>query len=149
MTIRKFRENDKSDFIRMCHEFYGSGAAHGPIPEKNMTDTFDYIIKDGNYVKGFIFEKGGEIAGYGLIVVYYSNEVGGLCGLLDEIYVSPKFQGSGLGSEYLSNIASILDEELIGLRLEVMDTNKRAIKLYEKQGFKPLDYKQLVKGANE
>lgn len=149
MTIRKFRENDKSSFIKMCHEFYASGAALEPIPEENMNDTFDYIIKDGNYVKGFIFEKDGKTAGYGLVIVYYSNAVGGLCGLLDEIYVSPDFQGSGIGSEYLKSISTILDEEIIGIRLEVMDTNKRAIKLYEKQGFKPLDYKQLVKGANE
>ncbi len=145
MTIRNFQLEDKQAFISMCNDFYNCGATLEPIKSEQMEQTFQYIIEDNSYVKGFIFEQNGEVAGYGLVFLYYSNEVGGLCGFLDEIYISPTFRGEGLGGNYLKDISSVLGEDIKGLRLEVCHTNKRAIKLYEEMGFTSLDYKQMVK----
>lgn len=145
MTIRKFKPQDKQAFIAMCKDFYTGGAALHPIPEQQMEQTFDYVLNDSQYVKGFIFDEDGEAAGYGLAFIYYSNEVGGLCAFLDEIYVSPNYRGAGFGADYLNDIAKIIGDNIKGLRLEVCHTNTRAIKLYEKMGFKHLDYMQLVK----
>lgn len=137
--------NDRDKFLEMCHDFYHSGAALESISREQMAQTFDYVINDSSYVKGFIFEHEEKVAGYGLVFLYYSNEVGGLCGFLDEIYVSPDFRGYGLGSNYLNQIAFVLGENIRALRLEVCRNNKRAIKLYEQSGFQLLDYQQMVK----
>lgn len=145
MEIRNFKLEDKQEFIKMCTDFYSGGATLGGIPVNQMEDTFNYIINDSSYVKGFIMEKNEKIAGYGLVFMYYSNEVGGLCGFLDEIYICPDFRGEGLGTDYLTKISKVLGKDIKGLRLEVCESNKRAIKLYNEMGFSTLDYKQLVK----
>ncbi len=145
MNIRRFEETDKKDFLLMCKDFYTCGATIGEISEIQMKNTFNYILSDGTHLNGFIIEHDGETAGYGLVILFYSNEVGGLCGLLDEIYILPQFRGEGLGSSYLDEIASALNEDIIGLRLEACYSNERALKLYEDMGFKTLNYKQLVK----
>lgn len=145
MEIRNFKLDDKQNFINMCTDFYSGGATLGGIPTNQMEDTFNYIINDSSYVKGFIMEKDKKTAGYGLVFMYYSNEVGGLCGFLDEIYICPEYRGEGLGTDYLTKISKILGKDIKGLRLEVCESNKRAIKLYNEMGFSALDYKQLVK----
>lgn len=147
LKIRRFEKKDKSDFIEMCTDFYTGGAALEAISAEQMSNTFEYIVGGGNSLNGLIIEHDGKIAGYGLVILYYSNEVGGLCALLDEIYVSPEFRGCGLGTQYIENVKDVFDEDIKGLRLEACYDNAGALKLYESMGFMHLNYKQLVKSA--
>ena len=144
ITFRDFRPTDRADFLQMCRAFYTSDAVLHPIPDAYMERTFDVTVQGSPYSRGLIFEKDGEIAGYGLLSISYSNEAGGLVVWLEEIYVLPAYQGQGVGSAFFAFVRDEYRDTALRLRLEVAQDNVRAIKLYERMRFKRLDYVQMV-----
>lgn len=82
----------------------------------------------------FLFLSDGQIAGYSILINYWSNEHGGNVGVIDEIYVQPQFRHKGIASAFLNFILSEL-AVIKMLQLEVTPTNKRALMYYKKQGF--------------
>lgn len=145
MVLRKFTSADRSVFLEMCEDFYSSGAALEPIPVRQMEETFEKAVAGSPYVMGFIMEAEGKTAGYGIVYPFYSNEAGGLCLMLEEIYVKPEFRSHRLGSQYLERIAQTVSSDVIGLKLEICISNEGARRLYEKHGFEPLRYGIMVK----
>ena len=73
----------------------------------------------------------------------YSNEAGGKVVWIDELYVSPKFQGKGLGREFIRYIKSLFGE-FARIRLEVEESNDGATRLYKREGFSQFNYTQYV-----
>lgn len=145
MRLRTFAPGDREDFLEMCVDFYSGDAAMEAIPVSQMRATFDAVLGGSPYVKGFIFDQDGDAAGYGLMYPFYSNEAGGLCLMLDEIYVRPAFQGRGFGSQYLREAASASGLEVVALKLEICPRNPRARALYERSGFHELGYGCMIK----
>lgn len=145
MKLRPFVPEDRTDFLDMCADFYSGEAALKPIPSAQMKATFDAVISGSPYVRGFILDQDGNAAGYGLVYPFYSNEAGGLCLMLDEIYVRPEFQGRGFGSQYLREVAAVFGPEAVGLKLEICPRNPRARALYERSGFSVLGYDSMIK----
>jgi ribosomal protein S18 acetylase RimI-like enzyme len=143
--IRKINPDDKPKFIAMVKDFYSSNAVLHNIPEANIAKTFTTIISGSPFVKGFMFEYQGEIAGYSLLTFTYSNEAGGLVLWIDELYIAPDYQGKGLGTEIFAFIKTTYTNQVSRIRLEVEKSNQNAIKLYRKHNFTDLGYLQMVK----
>lgn len=134
------KESDRADYIKMGMEFYSGPAVLHSIPEKYFEDTFDELIASDRYLEGYILEADGEIAGYSMVTKTFATEAGGLTLWLDELYVRPGFQGKGLGSQLIEMLKSRTDAKRI--RLETEEENLGAQRLYERYGFKPLEYIQ-------
>jgi len=64
---------------------------------------------------------------------------------VDEVYILPEYQSNGLGSEIFAFIENKYKDNVARIRLDVEEENDRAIKLYQKLGFKVLDYLQMYK----
>lgn len=143
--IRKIDEHDKEKFIAMSHEFYHSDAVLHTIPENYIRGTFDEILSGSPYADAYICEHNGEIAGYALLAFTYSNEAGGLVLWIEEVYILPQYQGNGLGKELLTFLETTYKGKVARIRLEVEDSNQRAVALYRKMGFENLDYSQMYK----
>jgi ribosomal protein S18 acetylase RimI-like enzyme len=84
-------------------------------------------------------------AGYALLSFTWSTEAGGLCVLLEEVYVSPRCRGEGVGSALLRFVEGEYGGKASRFRLEVAPSNAPAIRLYERMGYMRLDYLQTVK----
>ena len=82
-------------------------------------------------------------AGYILVSHTWSNEVGGMVALLEELYFVPEFRGKGLGTEALEWFRKEY-ESARRLRLEVNRENEGAIRLYQRKGYHFLEYLQMV-----
>lgn len=145
MKLRPFTENDRAAFLDMCDDFYHSGAAETVIPVSQMETSFDQIMQNSPYIQGYIIEKGGQTAGYGIVFPFYSNEAGFLCLMLEEIYVKPEYRGQDLGSFYLDHIAKASGLPIKGMKLEICKHNDGARKLYERHGFEDLSYGEMVR----
>ena len=143
--IRKINEQDKDKYISMSKEFYHSEAVLSSIPDNNIHKTFDTLISKSPYVDGNIFECDGEVAGYALLSLSYSNEAGGLVLWIEEVYILPLYQGNGFGEELMTFIENEYKNKVTRIRLEVEKLNKKARKLYRKIGFTDLDYLQMYK----
>jgi len=84
--------------------------------------------------RALIAEQEAQPAGYALFFDYYSSWSGRAL-FLEDIYVRERFRGKGIGKALLASVARIaVREHCYGVHWEVLDWNKKAIKLYELLG---------------
>lgn len=143
--IRDFAHADEEDFIRLCKLFYSSDAVLHDVPDENFRRTFAEVMAGSPLVRGLIIEHEGKRAGYALLGFTHSNEVGGLVVLIEEAYILPEFQGLGLGGGLLDAVEEEYADSAERLRLEITKTNARARSLYERKGYRALDYLSMTK----
>ena len=143
--IRKLTADDKEIYIGMAEEFYHSDAVLAPIPRNFIERTVEEALRSDTYAEIFLFEYEGETAGYALIAKTFSQEAGGMVWWIEEVYIRELFRSKGLGREFFEYIENHKDEGVARLRLEVEEENIRAVSLYERLGYKVLDYMQMVK----
>jgi GNAT superfamily N-acetyltransferase len=90
--------------------------------------------------RALIAEWGAESAGYALFFGVYSTWEGRAGLFLEDLFVRSGFRSHGIGKALLARVARIAQQEnCYGLRWEVLDWNKSAIKFYESLGVKFLD----------
>ena len=90
------------------------------------------------------------VDGYLSTVIEQDHQVVGFCILqpvLDEanlllMAIHPKFQGQGLGYQLLEKSIELLKNHPVQIFLEVRESNKAAIGLYEKTGFHQIDLRR-------
>lgn len=141
--LRSININDKKEYIEMTKEFYTSEAVLHSIPQEYIETTFDNLVNNTPYAKGYMIEYNGEIAGYVLLAITYSNEVGGKVVWIEEIFIKEEFRGKGIGKNVFGQIKE-LNKDAKRFRLEVTKENLGAIRLYENLGYENLDYLQMT-----
>jgi GNAT superfamily N-acetyltransferase len=76
--------------------------------------------------------------GYVAISFGWSIELGGMDGIVDEVFIRPSVRGRGIGSELLMSLPRALaGAGLKALHLEVDREAEKTIRLYEKLHFRP------------
>ena len=144
MTIRKLKESEKTIVLSMMKVFYASDALlihpEDAVLEKMLTDA----LADGPLLTGYGFEVEGVLAGYGMVTRSYSTERGGICVWIEDIYIKPEYRGQGIGAAFLQFVEA-QNPGAVRLRLEAEPENEHAMHVYQKAGFRVLDYTQLVK----
>jgi ribosomal protein S18 acetylase RimI-like enzyme len=76
------------------------------------------------------------LVGYGVLVLGYSIEFGGIDAFVDELYVAPAHRGKGLGSRLLDALEDAARRGgAVAVHLEVDDDNGRAQSLYARRGY--------------
>ena len=133
--IRKMRSEDKKTYMEMAREFYHSDAVLHPVPDTYFERTADEALRSDVYAEIFLFECENEAAGYGLIAKTYSQEAGGMVWWIEEVY------------EFFAYLDKVKGSAVTRMRLEVEEDNTRAVALYKKLGYKPLEYAQMIKDA--
>lgn len=141
--IRNFTRQDKQFYIDCSKTFYSSSAVDHQVDESNFAATFDLLMKDDPGVLGYILECDGERAGYFLASFVYSNEVGGTVMLMEELFILPEYRGQGLATSLFDYVKANFSDKVRRFRLEVTKSNVRAARLYERMGFKILNYSQM------
>ena len=146
-SIRKILSSDKDEFIKMSREFYESDAVLESIDDEFHFKTFDELMRSDVYLECYVFEtEKGEIAGYALLDKMFSHEVGGMLVWVEELYVRNAFQGHGIGTAFFKYLYE--NVPAARYRLETEPENNRARGLYERKGFKNLEYLQMYKDVN-
>lgn len=140
--IRKIKDTDKKEYIKMAEDFYGSSAVSHSIPSENFENAFTAALSDDTYIRIYILEYGGETAGYASVAVTYTTEGGGLTLWLDELYVKEQYRGQGLGSELIAFLKR--DAAVKRIRLEITPENSGAERLYKSLDFCGCGYRQLI-----
>ncbi|HBQ85874.1 MAG TPA: N-acetyltransferase [Syntrophomonas sp.] len=143
--IRKIKKEDKTAYLDMAKDFYSSEAVHQNVAGQHFSDTFNELMRSDDYAAGYIIEYQNHIAGYALLAKTYSQEAGGMVIWIEELYIMPSYRGLGLGHEFFAYLKSNLPNNIKRLRLEVEDSNKKAVSLYRRLGFENLPYSQMVK----
>ncbi|CAM3190541.1 GNAT family N-acetyltransferase [Streptobacillus ratti] len=143
MEIRKIKKEDKDVYLKLTKQFYSSDAVLHSVDENNFLNTFNELISSDTYTECFILEEDLKIIGYCLISKTYSQEVGGMVLLIEEILILENYRNKGIGKK----VFNFLFEKYKGYkryRLEVDNCNIMAQELYRKIGFFELKYIQMV-----
>ncbi len=105
--------------------------------EAGLRDTLFGPRPSAEVVIGY---AGREPAGFALFFHNYSTFLGKPGLYLEDLFVVPKFRGSGLGRALLTHLAKLAVERGCGrFEWSVLDWNEPAIGFYKKLGAKPMD----------
>lgn len=144
--VRRIEERDRDDFFRLSAQFYDSPAVLHPIPAGYHEKTFEEMMRSRAYADGCMLEEDGESVGFGLVAKTWSREAGGMALWLEELFILPQYRSRGLGSAFFAYWEKYAaDNGYARIRLEVEEENTRARALYERLGYRPLGYLQMVK----
>lgn len=142
MMIRDITAADRNEYLAMSRDFYSGDAVLHPVEDHIFEHTLEEALGNNPYLRIVIFEDKYTM-GYCQLSFTYSNEVGGPCVLIEEVYVKPEFQGQGAGSQFFAWLfAEYPDAKRF--RLELSESNEGAERLYQRLGFQPLPYKQMI-----
>lgn len=143
INIRKMTESDRKTVVDMMRTFYHSPAVFTNGSEEIYNNDVTACVGDNSYAEGFIFEKETEILGYGMIAKSYSTEFGKPCIWIEDLYLKEEYRGEGIGSSFFSFLEKEYPNTI--MRLEVEEENKRAVAMYQKNGYETLPYMEMKK----
>jgi ribosomal protein S18 acetylase RimI-like enzyme len=133
---------DIETIVSMMQEFYAID--NYPIKSDVSKALFEEFISNKNLGKAWLIVSDNEIVGYIILTFVFSFEYQGRIAFLDELYVTEKARGKGIGSEAIAFIKT--ESHKLSLKLiylEVEPHNKKAQKLYLANGFE-LHKRQLM-----
>ncbi len=141
--IRNIIKEDTDAVVNLMKEFYSSPAVLHKVNENNFINTVNEALSGSPYVKILVCEIQGKISGYCQLSLSYSNEAGGLNVFIEELMIDASYRHQGLGTAFLEYVFNLY-KNAKRFRLEVTKDNRNAYSLYEKTGFKTLDYTQMI-----
>lgn len=148
-AIRDFAPRDLETFETMASLFYQTDAVTHPVSADHFQKTFALCMEKSPYVRGLMIEQDGQAAGFALLAFTCSNETGGLVVWIEELFILPEFQGSGLARAFFAFLDAEYGQTATRYRLEITKTNTKAAEIYKKYGFDTLDYLPMVKELPE
>ena len=134
---------DIETIVSMMQEFYAID--NYPISVDVSKALFQEFISKENLGKAWLILSDNEIVGYLILTFVFSFEYQGRIAFLDELYVTEKARGKGIGSEAIVFIKT--ESHKLSLKLiylEVEPHNENAQKLYLANGFESHN-RQLMK----
>nr|WP_321485044.1 GNAT family N-acetyltransferase [uncultured Draconibacterium sp.] len=131
IKIRKATENDFPAIFGLITEL----AEYEESLDK-VSNSLELMYEQKNYFNCYVAEtEEKEIIGMALYYFSYYTWVGKTL-YLDDLYVKEAWRGNGLGSRLMDKMFEVAKAEKCNrFRLQVLNWNESAIKLYEKSGF--------------
>lgn len=135
---------DRETVIDMMRGFYASEAVHTNGSEEIFRNDTDACISDSPFASGFVFIRGdGSVCGYSMLAHSYSTEYGRPVIWIEDLFLEEDARGQGLSSMLFDLIKEKYPDHIH--RLEVEETNLRAIRTYKKNGFTTLPYAEMIR----
>lgn len=117
--------------------------------ESEVNSALAALIEDNSNGGCWKFDSESGIAGYMIIGSAFSVEFGGKTAFVDELYISEKYRGKGIGKTALKFAEDFAKEKGYKyLRLEVELSNTIAQKIYRANGFKEHERYIMTKKLN-
>ena len=145
LKVQALTIGDKEEFLSLSRDLYRSDAVLHEIDESCHIHAFDEMMRSGEYLLGYLLKCGGKTAGYAVLNKMFMREVGGTVVWIEELYITPPFQGKGLGSAFFAWLEQ--NVPAVRYRLEAEPDNVRAMALYKRLGYEVLPYVQMIKDA--
>lgn len=143
-TLRPMEAQDKARVIGMMRGFYASEAVHTNGSEEVFNNDVDACVSDNPYASGFVFVREDEsICGYSMLSHGYSTEYGRYSVWIEDLFLEEDARGKGLSDMLFDYVKEKYPDHIH--RLEVEETNLRAIRTYKKNGFKTLPYAEMIR----
>ena len=144
INIRPMTESDRAEVLAMMRVFYDSPAVIHTSSDSVLEQDFNDCIGELPYLRGFIAEQNGGVAGYAMTSVSYTTEYGGVCVWLEDLYIKPEYRRFGIGKEVLRFIEKEFPEA-VRFKMEVEHENEAAYACYFSEGYRLSEYGLMTK----
>ncbi len=142
--IRTMTAADYDIVMPMVKTFYHSPAVEHDTDPAVLERSFRAAVDPAEpLLRGMVLLEDGAAVGYAYVTECYSAEVGGRCVFFEEMYFDPQCRGKGYGTAVFHWLKEQYPHHP-RFRLEVTDANQDAIRLYQRLGFRFLEYRQMV-----
>jgi GNAT superfamily N-acetyltransferase len=141
VTFRVATAADDDVLVQLILSLYQEDPSPDGPTEESARQTLRALRETPAWGHAIVVEESGTVAGYALLISFYSNELRGRVCVVDEMYVVPALRGRGLGRVLLDTLtrrALAEFDDAVALELEVSPRNERARTLYVKAGFVPI-----------
>lgn len=144
LLIRDMTPADEQTVMDMVDIFYHSPAVEHPVEREVLLRSFRAAADPSQpLLRGLLLEEDGAAVGYCYLTECYSAEAGGRQIIVEELYLDEGCRGKGYGTRVFRWIIDAYPEH-VRFRLEVSGANRAAARLYERLGFRYLEYGQMV-----
>jgi len=141
MKIREANKEDMNKITKIFMEEYKKPPYNEDWTEEYARKKLEYYFRENNI--DVAENENREIIGFIISSSYYWYD--GLRGNIDEIVVSLKFQGTGIGKKLMEKAMERLKESGIK-KLSLMASKKsKAFEIYKKWGFIDEDFVFMIK----
>lgn len=142
--LRPMTEADADAVIDMMRRFYASAAVHTNGSEEVFSNDVKECVSDSPFASAYVFTReDGSICGYSMLAHSYSTEYGRPVIWIEDLYLEEDVRGNGLADMMFDLVREKYPEHIH--RLEVEETNFRAIRSYKKNGFSTLPYTEMLR----
>lgn len=135
IQFRAFRPDDADAVAALIFGLYREDHSIKEMSLDKIQRTFDHLRAHPALGQVVVFDAGGEVAGYSILINFWSNEYGGNILYVDELYIRADHRGRGMGTAFLRRVAAGDFGPAVALQLEVTGGNLEARRLYERLGF--------------
>ena len=144
MNALEAEESDTGELIAMMRSFYVELGE--PFEEMRAERALRALLEYPSYGAAWVFREDGCAVGYLVVTHGYSLEFDGLFSVIYEFYTVPEMRGQGIGARALALAEEHCRRNRISaLRLEVHQENRRALALYERNGYEAHDRYLMTK----
>lgn len=128
-TFKLVAHSDIDKIVSMMQDFYAID--NYPIDVDSSRKLFQEFITDEKLGRAWLIYDENEMIGYVILTFVFSFEYKGRIAFLDELYLSEKARGKGIGKKAMLFIQTQAEElKLKIIYLEVENHNENAQKLY-------------------
>ena len=143
VSYRDFEEKDFGAFREMVFCLYEEDPEGQPIDDEKLRKTIGESLAHPEKIRIIMIRADDVVAGYGILVFYWSNEYGGDILNIDELYIKKEYRGNRVASDFIKNQIDT-NKNIVAVAVETTSSNSAAAKLYMQLGFKASPNYHLV-----
>ncbi len=103
MTIsyQPYSPEHAAEFQALVKGLYDHSPEGQPMSAPKIEATIEYLTRNPDKGSIILFIRHGQVAGYSILIPYWSNEYGGQILFVDELFVKEEFRNQNIGSHFL------------------------------------------------
>jgi hypothetical protein len=97
LAVFPYSEEMQTELINMVMNLYSENEYDAPMSMQKILRTVEHLAQHPQKGQVLILKYGETLAGYAIVLHYWSNEYGGDLAVIDELFIQPALRRSGLG----------------------------------------------------
>ncbi|QRK10107.1 GNAT family N-acetyltransferase [Archangium violaceum] len=146
MGWREATPADDDRIVSLCEALNREDPGPDPVNAQQILRTLATLRAQPTRGRTVVLDTSrGLASGYAFLIAFWSNELGGEVCVIDELFIEPAARGRGHGTRLVEGVRSgaLFGKIPVAVELEVRPANTRALSLYHRLGFRPIETMRL------